>query len=165
MAFIFARDPHLDLTQYRPEDHADRVREVSALMDSTNPDLSAFAAHGGKLVMLEHLSDYAQSPFMGIGYYEAVRKRMGEAADGFLRLYTAPGVDHVGSGAPANVDMLQTLVDWVEKGAAPGDLTVVEQPAEAPFTPSRALPLCRWPTWPHYKAGDVKSAASYACAP
>ena len=32
---------------------------------------------------------------------------MGEAAVAeFMRLYTAPGVDHVGSGAPANVDML-----------------------------------------------------------
>src|SRR3981189_547212 len=41
---------------------------TAALMDSTNPDLSAFRAHGGKLVMLEHMSDYAQSPYAGIGY-------------------------------------------------------------------------------------------------
>jgi hypothetical protein len=27
----------------------------------------------------------------------------------FARLYVAPGVDHVGSGAPANVDMLGLL--------------------------------------------------------
>jgi len=84
----------------------------------------------------------------------------------FARLYTAPGVDHVGSGAPANVDMLGVLVDWVEKGQAPDNLEVVEQKVEAPsFAVERALPLCRWPAWPHYKGGDVKSAASYACAP
>ena len=35
---------------------------------------------------------------------------MGAAAVGaFARLYAAPGVDHVGSGAPANVDMLKVL--------------------------------------------------------
>ncbi len=85
-------------------------------MDSTNPDLSAFKARGGKLIMLEHMADYAQSPYAGIGYFEQVQKRMGEAAAAeFMRLYTAPGVDHVGSGAPANVDMLSVLVDWVEK--------------------------------------------------
>jgi hypothetical protein len=163
---IFARDPNFDVRNYRPEDFADRVREVSALMDSTNPDLSAFKAHGGKLVMLEHMSDYAQSPYAGIGYFQQVQQRMGEAevAD-FMRLYTAPGVDHVGSGGPANVDMLSVLVDWVENGRAPGDLTVVEQQAALPIAVDRSLPLCRWPAWPHYRAGDSSSAASFICAP
>ena len=59
-------------------DHAARVYEVSTLMDSTNPDLSAFMAHGGKLIMLEHMSDYAQSPYAGIGYFESVEARVGE---------------------------------------------------------------------------------------
>ena len=135
-------------------------------MDSTNPDLSAFKAHGGKLVMLEHMSDYAQSPYAGIGYFREVQKRMGEPAVAeFMRLYAAPGVDHVGSGAPANVDMLSVLVDWVENGRAPEDLTVVEQQAAPPIAVDRALPLCRWPSWPHYRDGDAKSATSFACAP
>ena len=76
-------------------------------MDSTNPDLGAFKARGGKLIMLEYMADYAQSPYAGIGYFEQVQKRMGEAAIAeFARLYAAPGVDHVGSGAPSSVDML-----------------------------------------------------------
>jgi feruloyl esterase len=163
---IFARDPNFDVAKYRPEDFAERVREVSALMDSTNPDLSAFKADGGKLIMLEHMSDYAQSPYAGIGYFGEVQKRMGESgvAD-FMRLYTAPGVDHVGSGGPSNVDMLSVLVDWVENGRAPGDLTVVEQQAALPIAVDRSLPLCRWPAWPHYREGDPKSAASFVCAP
>ena len=133
IAHIFARDPNFDVRKYRPEDFINRVREVSTLMDSTNSDLGAFKAHGGKLIMLEHLSDYAQSPYAGIGYFQEVQKRFGEAATGeFMRLYTAPGVDHVGSGAPANVDMLAVLADWVENGRAPGDLTVVEQQAGTP---------------------------------
>ncbi|HEY6355449.1 MAG TPA: tannase/feruloyl esterase family alpha/beta hydrolase, partial [Burkholderiaceae bacterium] len=70
--YFYARDPAADLRKYRISDHASRVREVSALMDSTNPDLSAFAARGGKLVMMENMADYAQSPYAGIGYYESV---------------------------------------------------------------------------------------------
>ena len=165
IAHIFARDPNFDVRKYRPEDFADRVREVSALMDSTNPDLSAFKARGGKLVMLEHMADYAQSPYAGIGYFKEVQKRMGEAAVAdFMRLYAAPGVDHVGTGAPAYVDMLQVLVDWVENGRAPGDLVVVEQQPALPIATDRSLPLCQWPAWPHYTGGDAKSAASFVCA-
>ena len=108
--YFYARDPNFDLMQYTPEKFADRVREVSALMDSTNPDLSAFAARGGKLLMLENMADYAQSPYAGIGYYQSVVARLGQPnVDRFLKLYTAPGVDHVGSGAPANVVAAEEL--------------------------------------------------------
>ena len=163
---IFARDPNFDVRKYRPEDFADRVREVSALMDSTNPDLGAFKARGGRLIVLEHMADYAQSPYAGIGYFQQVQKHMGEPVVAeFMRLYTAPGVDHVGSGAPANVDMLSVLVDWVENGRAPEDLTVVEQQPALPVVVDRSLPLCRWPNWPHYREGDAKRAASFVCAP
>jgi feruloyl esterase len=84
----------------------------------------------------------------------------------FARLYTAPGVDHVGSGAPANIDMLRVLVDWVEKDHAPGDLEVIEQKVEAPsFATVRSLPLCQWPAWPHYKSGPTSLFSSFFCAP
>jgi pimeloyl-ACP methyl ester carboxylesterase len=165
--YVFARDPKLDVTTYKPEEHKARVLEVSNLMDSTNPDLSQFRAHGGRLVMLEHMADYAQSPYAGIRYFESVERKLGKAETAeFARLYTAPGVDHVGSGAPADVDMLSVLVDWVEHGKAPDDLEVAEQKIEAPsFATVRSLPLCRWPAWPHYKSGPVHEAASFTCAP
>ena len=157
--YVFARDPKLDVTTYKVEDHKARVLEVSQLMDSTNPDLSRFQARGGKLVILEHMADYAQSPYAGIRYFENVERTLGKDKTAeFARLYTAPGVDHVGSGAPANIDMLSVLVDWVENGKAPGDLEVTEQKVEAPaFETTRALPLCRWPAWPHYKSGHPMS--------
>src|SRR5207247_813021 len=138
----------------------------SRLLDSTNPDLGRFAARGGRLVILENMADYAQSPYAGIRYFENVQRKLGnEKTAEFARLYAAPGVDHVGSGAPGNVDMLAVLVDWVENGRAPGDLVVAEQQAALPVKTDRTLPLCQWPAWPHYKAGDPKLAASFACAP
>jgi hypothetical protein len=166
MEYVFARDPNLDVTRYKPEDFRERVLQVSKLMDSTDPDLGRFRSHGGKLVMLEHMADYAQSPYAGIRYFEAVRHKLGKAETSeFARLYTAPGVDHVGSGAPANVDMLSVLVDWVEKGKAPGDLEVTEQKVEVPqFATVRALPLCEWPAWPHFKSGPANVASSFVCA-
>ena len=162
--YFYARNPTLDVRQYDIRQHMPRVREVSALMDSTNPDLAAFHARGGRLIVLEDLADYAQSPYAGIQYVEAVVQRLGRTrVDEFMRLYTAPGVDHVGTGAPANADFLGALVDWVERGKAPAGLQLVEQSAKPPFAVSRARPLCEWPQWPRYKSGDNALAASFEC--
>jgi hypothetical protein len=163
--YFYAQDPKADLRAYKPENHLARVRQVSALMDSTNPDLSAFQARGGKLLLLENMADYAQSPYAGIQYHQSVVARMGRATvDGFFKLYTAPGVDHVGSGAPANVDMLAALQGWVEQGRAPAGLQLVEQAVQAPaFQVLRARPLCEWPLWPRHRGGDAAQAASFEC--
>jgi hypothetical protein len=62
--------------------------------------------------------------------------------------------------------MLSVLVDWVEKGRAPGDLEVLEQKVEPPaFATVRALLLCQWPAWPHYKSGPAHASSSFVCAP
>ena len=161
---IYVKEINFDVTKYRPDFYQTRVLEVSHLMDSTNPDLSAFQARGGKLLMLEYMADYAQSPYAGIGYYESVVGKMGrDTADKFVKLYTAPGVDHVGGGAPGNVDMLSALTGWVEQGKAPGTLLAVDQEMAAPFASKRELPLCEWPAWPKYRAGNVSSASSFDC--
>jgi feruloyl esterase len=134
-------------------------------MDSTNPDLSAFAARGGKLIVSEHMADYAQSPFAGVQYYESVVARFGQpAVDRFMRLYVTPGADHMGQGAPSNVDMLSVLVDWVEGGKAPGDLVQVSQRLAPPFEVTAARPMCRYPAYPRYRGGDPHKAESFACA-
>jgi Tannase and feruloyl esterase len=115
-------------------------------------------------VILENMADYAQSPYAGIAYYQSVVARMGQpAADRFLRLFTAPGVDHVGSGAPANVDMLAVLADWVERDRPPAGLQLIDQAAKPPFALRNARPLCPWPQWPRYTGGETTQASSFAC--
>jgi Tannase and feruloyl esterase len=162
--YFYARDPNVDLRSYSPVAYRDQVLKVSELMDSTNPDLNAFHARGGKLIVLENMADYAQSPYVGIGYHESVLARLGRAkVDSFMRLYTAPGVDHVGTGAPANADFLGALVAWVERGQAPTGLQLVEQDAKPPFAVKRARPLCEWPLWPRYRGGEASAAASFEC--
>jgi Tannase and feruloyl esterase len=162
--FFYARDAAFDVRKTNPNDMKARVEEVSALMDSTNPDLSAFRLRGGKLIVLEYMSDYAQTAYAAVRYVDSVGERMGpgQVAD-FLKFYTAPGVDHVGAGAPGNVDMLAALADWVERDKAPAGLQVVAQETKAPFAVTRARPLCEWPQWPRYKSGDVNRAESFEC--
>ena len=110
------------------------------------------------------MADYAQSPYAGIAYYESVVKKMGaDTANKFIKLYTAPGVDHVGAGAPGNVDMLTALANWTEQGEAPSRLTVVDQSLNLPIATTRELPLCEWPLWPQYSAGDPSKPLSFQC--
>ena len=162
--YFFARDPDYDVTKFEPAQFADRLREISALMDSTNPDLTAFSAHGGKLIMYENMADYAQSPYAGIDYYKSVVAKMGATNVGnFLRLYVAPGVDHMGVGAPSSVDLLEVLTDWSESGKAPGELVQVHQEPKPPFAQLAARPMCRYPAYPHYQGGDVTKAESFVC--
>jgi feruloyl esterase len=162
--YFFARDPNYDVTKFDPAQFADRMREISALMDSTNPDLSTFSARGGKLIMYENMADYAQSPYAGIEYYRSVAAQMGEASvDRFMRLYVTPGADHMGVGVPSSVDVLEVLTEWVEKGKAPGELVQVRHETKPPFVALGARPMCRYPAYPHYQGGDVTKAESFKC--
>lgn len=159
-----AKIPNLDVRTYKVEDHKAKILKNSALIDSTNPDLFAFRKRGGKVIVLEHMSDYAQSPYMAIAYYESVVAKMGAAKAGqVIKLFTMPNVDHVGSGAPANVDLLQALENWVQKKQAPKNLVALQQEVSLTAKTVRALPLCEYPLYPHYQTGDVNKAESYKC--
>jgi feruloyl esterase len=162
--YFFARDGNLDPRKFDADAHAPRIREISALMDSTNPNLLAFAARGGKLIISDHMADYAKSPYASADYYQSVVATIGQpATDLFLRFYVTPGADHMGIGAPSGVDMLGVLVDWVEKGSAPGELVQVAQQPRPPFAVTAARPMCRYPEYPHFVAGDPSRAESFAC--
>jgi hypothetical protein len=171
--YFIVRDAKFNPLEYSPDAYADRVRHISGLMDSTNPDLSAFAARGGKLIIKESMADYAQSPFAGIAYYKSVVAKMSQTVvDRFFRLYASPGTNHAGSGVsstgapvPRYIDLLSILDAWVDKGQAPADaLTLTAQGATPPFVVTASRPMCRYPTYPHYKgSGDPNSASSFSC--
>ncbi len=152
--------------------HRQRIQAVSAMMDAA-PELAAFQARGGKILMIENTADYAQAPAHGYAYYNAVVKKLGQArTDGFFRLYVSPGLNHGSAGVaadgsviPAQLDMLGVIDSWADQGQAPGTLTVASYTGAAPFQVVATKPLCRYPTYPRYKAGsDAKQAAGYTCA-
>jgi pimeloyl-ACP methyl ester carboxylesterase len=174
MRYFIAQDPAVNPRQITPTAYADRVRQVSALMDSTNPDLSAFRAHGGKLILKENGADFAQSPYAGMAYYQSVVDSLGApAVASFLRLYVTPGVPHSGAGMsgatglplPQGVDLLGTLDAWVERGTAPGDLVQTRHDKQRPFAVTASRPLCQYPTFPRYRGtGSLDAAESFTCA-
>ena len=55
------------------------------MFNAVDPDLSAFKARGGKLIMYHGWNDQLISPFNTINYYDNVAKMMGANVDRRLR--------------------------------------------------------------------------------
>lgn len=95
--FFVARDAGFDPRRYDPAAFKERVQQVSQIIDSTDPELTPFFAHGGKLILRENLGDLAQSPQAGIDYFAAMTARVGPAtARQSARLYISPASTHTG---------------------------------------------------------------------
>lgn len=166
--YFIARDAAFDPHSFRPELYRARIQRLSSMLDATRPDLAAFQAWGGKLIVHEFSNDHAQSPYTGFEYFDALQRRMSApVVDQFARLYVTPGANHagVGPGVPASVDVVSLLEQWVEKGNPPADAVV--QTLQAPTPPFAVLasrPMCRYPGYARYTGGgDPKAAASYVC--
>ena len=171
--YVFVRDPAFNPFDFKAADHAPRIREISEMFDTTDPDLSAFLARGGKLILKGNGADYQRSVMQEIAYYNSVVARMGQArANQFIRFFVTPGVNHAGNGllssgaaVPAKVDMLGALDSWVDTGKAPEQLLQVTQERQAPFKTTASRPMCRYPLTPRYDGrGDPNEASSFACA-
>ncbi len=101
-----------------------------ALYNANDPDLSAFRAHGGKLIMYHGWADPVIPPFSTVDYYRAVQERGG--AGDYTRLYMIPAGYHCLFGPesdanPAEIgvpEFLQPLMDWVQNGVAPAAIAV-----------------------------------------
>jgi feruloyl esterase len=147
--------------------------ELSAILDSTNPDLSAFQKRGGKLLVVIGTNDTLASPGAQLDYYQSVLNKMGRAAvDSFARFFVLPQTDHSLNGRtysvdgdgkeiavqpiPNRYDRVGLITAWVEDAKAPGK--------SVPVTAGdRTLPMCSYPEFPKYSGGAAGAAASFTC--
>ena len=161
VSYIVKADPKYDLFTFDPE------RDMAALdggiaaahVHQQNPDIAAFVARGGKLLLWHGFNDPGPSPLSTIAYFDAVNAKVPAAKDS-MRLVLAPGVLHCGGGAgPDQIDTLTALERWVEHGTPPE--RIVAKKANSPLT----RPLCAYPRLAKYKgAGDTNDPASFDCA-
>jgi len=117
--------------------------QLHSLYDATDPDLTAFASAGGKLILWHGLADPHISPVNTIAYYTAMQTLMGKAAvDKFTRLYLFPGGYHCGGGeGPFNVDLMSAIMAWVENAQAPYGLIASHVPDRGFDMPPAGVPL------------------------
>ena len=154
------------------------ANQTAEALNAINPDLSAFHARGGKLILYHGWNDPAIPAINTVNYYQTVIAKMGRpTADSFTRLYMVPGMQHCGGGpGPENFgealdatstdpqhNIRLTLENWVEKGTAPSSFIVSKAASATSLAITR--PLCPYPQSAKYKgSGDPNQAENFTCA-
>jgi feruloyl esterase len=98
-----------------------RLGAMEAL-EPHNADLRRFKAAGRKLLVYTGWSDSIEGVLNTTAYYETAERIVGgrSATQDFFRLFVIPGMNHcVGGEGAFDVDYLNYLEGWVEKGHAP----------------------------------------------
>jgi feruloyl esterase len=163
--FIFS-DPGWSYAGYDFSDFAEKAASVAQTLDADNPDLSAFRARGGKLIIDNGWMDGSLTPHGTIDYYESVIAFDPTARDD-VRLFVRPGVAHCSGGpGPDGTNYIVALEEWLDSGVAPEQL---DSPY-AGFAPGRPPTgqggriICAHPGVVTYDgSGDPNSPASFSC--
>lgn len=165
-AKVVAQDTAVDYMRYDPTRYQPQWTRLSQLIDATDPDLSAFADGGGKMLIWYGLADACVSLYRTAEYLDSVRARLGASrVREFARLITSPSIGHNldGPGAGA-IDLVAAMDDWVERGVAP-DRLVASKFEPGSTTPLFQRPACEYPRFPRYDGrGDPDKASSFSCS-
>jgi hypothetical protein len=169
-------DPKWDFKTFNlDKDSKLAVEKLGSILDATDPNLKAFKARGGKLILYHGWSDAALPPVNTINYFQNVVAKLGQRdASSFVRLFMVPGMQHCAGGpGPSSFgavvtlaqsdpqhDMSLALERWVEEGIAPDQII-----ASKKSTVTRTRPLCPYPQVARYKgSGSTDDAANFTCA-
>lgn len=160
LRYFFFNDPTYDLTDFTFARDAAVLETLRSTLDATDPDLGAFHARGGKLLVAHGWADPALGASAPIDYHTSVVDRMGaKTTSEFFRLFMAPGMFHCGDGpGPNSFDALTSIERWVYDGVAPAAM-VATNPASG-----RSRPLCPYPAVAVYNgSGSVDAADNFTC--
>ena len=153
-----------------------------AQYENSNPDMNAFHARGGKLIMFTGWADAILYPQEVVDYFEQVRRTMGAAkTEQFARLFMVPGMAHCRRGAgtdafgqdfarnqpesDADRDILLALDRWVTKGVAPERIIATKFAGKDDSKRVvRTRPLCAYPKVARWNGkGSSDDAANFVC--
>ena len=161
-------NPNANILSHDPTLYQAQYLRLAEMIDGTDPDISAFADNGGKLLIWYGVGDTCVSMYRTVEYLETVKQRLGASkVQSFARMVTSPSNGHDLDGAgtePRSIDLLAAMDAWVEKGAAP-DKLVATKFAPGTSTPVAQRPVCEYPKFPRYSGtGDPSKAESFSCS-
>lgn len=183
---------HWILPPERSTESFDFDRDMAAMDDALavevnamNPDLSRFAAHGGKLIMFHGWADGLIVATDSLDYFQRIQGK-GRNPGSFARLFMAPGMGHCAGGglgffgqgpevpiapdASPDNDLLMALDRWSETSRAPEVIFGRQAPMPTAVKPGEETkgigqrPICAFPNMAKYDGkGDPNAAASFKC--
>jgi hypothetical protein len=155
--------------------------KMATILNATDPNLTAFKARGGKLILYHGWNDPVLAALNTINYYRSVERRMGarEIAT-FTRLYMVPGVQHCFFGpgpnnfgqfadstehANSRNDIKLALQQWVEKGISPSSIIATKYMEDDPNKGVKMTrPLCPYPQAAMWTGkGSTNDAVNFVC--
>jgi hypothetical protein len=145
-----------------------QTMQTSIYSAATDPDLTRFASHGGKLLLWHGWNDQHITPQGTLEYYDAMQKTMGpKAVDSFAKFYLFPGNTHCAgsdSEGPNTFDVLTPVMAWVETDTMP-DAIIASNVANNITT--RTRPVFPFPTVARYVGSGSSDDATnfYAYMP
>jgi feruloyl esterase len=153
------QDADYDWRQFDLDRDLPRIDAAAGFVDAVDPDLRAFKAHGGKLLLYAGWRDTGITPENTVLYYENVRAELGPEQDDWLRLFLAPGMGHCRGGPGVDTfDTLSALEQWRERDVAPAEIAATGSQS------GLARPVCAYPAHPEYDgSGDLADAANWSC--
>ena len=156
-------DPKYDLARFDFDKDPARIVWIHQVLDATDPNLSRYQEHGGKIVMYFGWADAGLNPRMGVEYYEQVSARMGPSTSNFFRLFMVPGMFHCDGGVGVSAfDAMTPLVRWLEKRVVP-ERIIGSRIVEGKTI--RTRPLCPYPQVARYTGTGsiIDDAAHFVC--
>ena len=160
--FVVYKDAQWDWRTFNLDRDAARARAENQGIDDLNPDLAAYARHGGKLLLYHGWADQQVAPGSTVDFYNAVVAHSPGPASDWLRLYMVPGMGHCSGGeGPDTFDKIGVLEQWVEHGKPPASIVASHQTAGRI---DRTRPLCPYPATARYNGtGSIDAAENFTC--
>ncbi len=111
-----------------------RMTAAYATYNGDNPDISAFRAAGGKMIVWHGWADVIVPPFKTVDWYEKAAAAAGgeETLKENVALFMIPGLDHCGllpgpgGISQASLDPLTPLEAWMNDGMRPDSILATE---------------------------------------
>jgi hypothetical protein len=156
-----------------PQVAQDGSNNIADVTDTFGP-LDRFMQRGGKMLTVVGANDQLIFPRGVINYYRTMARRYQTprnatdfgAVQTFYRLFRAPGVGHCGGSGfgpwPHDNQDFDALVNWVERGIAPTQVTGTDKALNE--NPTLTRNLCPYPQTAVYNGtGDVHDPSSFQC--
>jgi feruloyl esterase len=158
--YVVYQNPQWDWRSFDLARDAEKANAVNKGVDELEPNLAAFAKHGGKLLIYHGWSDQQVAPGSSLEFYKQLVDL--NAGAEWARLFMVPGMGHCSGGeGPDHFDKIRAMEEWVEQGKAPARI-VAEHRTGGQV--DRTRPLCPYPQVARYKGtGSIDEEANFSC--
>jgi feruloyl esterase len=160
--YIGRQDANWDPMSFDLETDLALTLKHGGVIEANDPNLAAFKARGGKLLLYHGWADPGPAPANTIAYLNAVGQTLGGSQESWLRLFLMPGVGHCGGGrGPDRADFIGALDRWRESGVAP---VRIDASRVTDKRVDMTRPLCPYPQIARYTGtGRIDAAANFVC--